>query len=309
MAKKLKVQLEVDSSKARSQMERDLSGIELGGRSANSSSGAAADRLSKSLDQAAKKSSDFAGSAETLSAKTRQIVGAFAGLGASMVLNTAAQSMKRGSARTTMEAGSSALQGAITGGMAGGPAGAIIGGLIGAGSSLFKADQEKSRYQEGWKKSERDYNSDKEFASLIKSLSKASETSEEFAAKLKTVETEMARYKSIERSAVWKVNQHISSGELDDADSARKELERARGRQDALDSIKAAMIKPKESEIKEENNPAMRVSESAVDALARIGGSFAGSNDGYRDLQRINEKQVAILEKIEQKTGSNKGTF
>ena len=48
MARKLKVQLEVDSSKARSTVARDMSGIDIGGTpraTGPHSSGAAADRL------------------------------------------------------------------------------------------------------------------------------------------------------------------------------------------------------------------------------------------------------------------------
>lgn len=306
MAKKLKVQLEVDSSKARSQVERDMSGIDIGGGSKSAASASSADKLSKSLDQAAKKSNDFAGSAELLSSKTRQIVGAFAGMGVSMVLNSAAQTMKRGAGKTAVEAGSGALQGAITGGMAGGVGGAIIGGAIGAGSALFKTSQENSRYQEDWQKSERDYASDKEFANLVKSLSKASKTTEDFAAKMKTVEEQLAKYKAVERGNVELINQYISSGRLDDADTAKTNLERARGRQETLETIKASLVDPKS---KKEEKPEDRISHTAVDALARIGGNFAGGENGFRDLQRVNEKQVAILEKIEQKTGNNKGTF
>lgn len=306
MAKKLKVQLEVDSSKARSQVERDMSGIDIGGGSKSAASASSADKLSKSLDQAAKKSNDFAGSAELLSAKTRQIVGAFAGMGVSMVLNSAAQTMKRGAGKTAVEAGAGALQGAITGGMAGGVPGAIIGGAIGAGSSLFKTSQEVGRYKEDWQKTERDYASDKEFANLIKSLSKASETTEDFAAKMKTVEEQLAKYKAVERGNVELINQYISSGKLDDADTAKTNLERARGRQETLETIKASLVDPKS---KKEERPEDRISHTAVDALARIGGNFAGGENGFRDLQRVNEKQVAILEKIEQKTGNNKGTF
>jgi hypothetical protein len=306
MAKKLKVQLEVDSSKARSQVERDMSRIDIGGGSKSAASASSADKLSKSLDQAAKKSNDFAGSAELLSSKTRQIVGAFAGMGVSMVLNSAAQTMKRGAGKTAVEAGAGALQGAITGGMAGGVGGAIIGGAIGAGSALFKTSQEKSRYKEDWQKSERDYASDKEFAKLVKSLSKASETTEDFAAKMKTVEEELAKYKAAERVRVAAINEYISSGKLDDADTVRTNLERARGRQETLETIKASLVDPKS---KKEEKPEDRISHTAVDALARIGGNFAGGENGFRDLQRVNEKQVAILEKIEQKTGNNKGTF
>lgn len=306
MAKKLKVQLEVDSSKARSQVERDMSGIDIGGGSKSAASASSADKLSKSLDQAAKKSNDFAGSAELLSAKTRQIVGAFAGMGVSMVLNSAAQTMKRGMGKSAVEAGAGALQGAITGGMAGGVHGAIIGGAIGAGSSLFKTSQEVGRYKEDWQKTERDYASDKEFANLIKSLSKASETTEDFAAKMKTVEEQLAKYKAVERGNVELINQYISSGKLDDADTAKTNLERARGRQETLETIKASLVDPKS---KKEEKPEDRISHTAVDALARIGGNFAGGENGFRDLQRVNEKQVAILEKIEQKTGNNKGTF
>lgn len=63
-------------------------------------------------------------------------------------------------------------------------------------------------------------------------------------------------------------------------------------------------------------NPVNHVSEiidknlmDALDSLARVGGNFAGSDQGFRDLQRVNEKQVALLEKIEAKTGKGAGKF
>lgn len=47
---------------------------------------------------------------------------------------------------------------------------------------------------------------------------------------------------------------------------------------------------------------------SAFDSLARIGGNFAGSEKGFRDLQRTNEAQLETLKSIERKTGKG-GTF
>lgn len=310
MAKKLKVQLEVDSSKAKSQIQRDMSGIDISGGSGPSSHGpsAAAERLSKSLDGAAKKSADFGNNAEVLSAKTRAVVGAFAGMGVSMAMQHASQNMKAGAAKTAVEAASMGLQGATMGGMAGGPWGAVIGGAAGIGSALVNASQAKSRYEEGWKESEAQHNSDREFARLVKSLSAASENAEEFAQKMAKVEAELDKYRQWESKHLRSIDADIAAGKLDDADMSRGALGRTRQRMDILETIRAAMVKPGEA-VKEPDTPALRVSHAAVDALARIGGDFSGGDDGFRNLQRVNEKQVALLEKIEQKTGKGQGTF
>ena len=273
MARKLKVQLEVDSSKARSTVARDMSGIDIGGTpraTGPHSSGAAADRLAKSLDNAAKKSGDLASSHEVLSAKTRQVVGAFAGMGVSMAMSFASQNMKRGSARSAVEVGAGTLQGAAMGGMAGGPWGALAGGVIGLGMGLWNKSQERKRYTEDWGKSEHDYASDKAFQNLVKSLTDVSDKTVDFGAKIKAVEEELEKYKQVEGKLKANVESFIKSGRYDDADAQRGYLAENRQRQEQLEAAKKQL----EGAAKKEDEKTIEAigPGGGTDALQKVGG-------------------------------------
>jgi hypothetical protein len=89
------------------------------------------------------------------------------------------------------------------------------------------------------------------------------------------------------------------------ANEERASLAANRARQGQL----VALLERLETESKKASAPEARASMDALDSLARVGGNFAGSDAGFRDLQRVNEKQVALLEKIEAKTGKGSGTF
>ena len=271
MARKLKVQLEVDSSKARSTVARDMSGIDIGGTpraTGPHSSGAAADRLAKSLDNAAKKSGALASSHEVLSAKTRQVVGAFAGMGVSMAMSFASQNMKRGSARSAVEVGAGTLQGAAMGGMAGGPWGALAGGVIGLGMGLWNKSQERKRYTEDWGKSEHDYASDKAFQNLVKSLTDVSDKTVDFGAKIKAVEEELEKYKQVEGKLKANVESFIKSGRYDDADAQRGYLAENRQRQEQLEAAKKQL----EGAAKKEDEKTIEaIGPGGTDALEAIG--------------------------------------
>jgi hypothetical protein len=273
MAKKLKVQLEVDSSKARSQVERDMSGIDIGGTSSSTGarSSGAADRLAKSLDTAAKKSGDFASSAEVMSAKARQVVGAFTGMGVSMAMSFASQNMKKGGARDAVEIGAGTLQGAAMGGMAGGPWGALGGAALGLGMGIWNKTQEKKRYTEDWEKSEHDYASNKEFSDLLKSLTDVSDKTDDFAAKIKSVEEELEKYKQVEGKLKENVAGMIKSGRYDDADAQRSYLAENRSRQEQLEQAKKQL----ESAAKKTEEKSLEAaSMSGTDALQKIGAQY-----------------------------------
>ena len=271
MAKKLKVQLEVDSSKARSQVERDMSGIDIGGASSSigARSSGAADRLSKSLDTAAKKSGDFASSAEVMSAKARQVVGAFSGMGVSMAMSFASQNMKKGGARDAVEIGAGTLQGAAMGGMAGGPWGALGGAVLGLGMGIWNKTQEKKRYTEDWEKSEHDYANSKAFSDLLKSLTDVSDKTTDFADKLKTVEAELEKYRQVEATLKENVAGMIKSGRYDDADAQRSYLAENRSRQEQLEQAKKQL---ESAAGKTEEKSLEAASMSGTDALQKIGG-------------------------------------
>lgn len=91
----------------------------------------------------------------------------------------------------------------------------------------------------------------------------------------------------------------------DDKNFNKLSAERARNASE-IDALKA-LAKQLEKEGKKERGGSA-ADYSAFDSLARIGGNFAGSEQGFRDLQRTNEAQLETLKSIERKTGKG-GTF
>ena len=248
-------------------------GIDIGGTSrvmGPRSSGAAADRLAKSLDNAAKKTGEFAGSAEVMSAKARQVVGAFTGMGVSMAMSFASQNMKKGGARDAVEVGAGTLQGAAMGGMAGGPWGALIGGAAGLGMGLWNKSQERKRYTEDWGKSEHDYASAKAFQNLVKSLTDVSDKTVDFGAKIKVVEEELEKYKQVEEKLKANVESFIKAGRYDDADAQRGYLAENRQRQEQLEAAKKQL----EGADKKDDEKTIEAlgPGGGTDALQKVGG-------------------------------------
>ena len=98
------------------------------------------------------------------------------------------------------------------------------------------------------------------------------------------------------------------SGVDADKDSAEKFKNLMRERTSVMGEI--AQLEKMLEHLREAGEPAeARSSMAALDSLARVGGDFAGGDGGFRELQKINEKQVQVLERIERKTGKGTGRF
>ena len=224
--KKLKVELELETAKAKRQAKELEHPGGSGGRSPGSSggrfpgssggssgggsggvspggvspggSGGSSDKLAKNLERAA----DSAGKMNT---STLSVVRAFTGVGIGLAANYAANHMKPGAARDAVEYGGSALAGASAGAMAGaalGPVGSVVGALVGGGGGLLKTyldkSSEKEKYTEDWQRSEHNYADNKAFADFFRNLTDMSDKGRSFADRLSEAEAELQRYKDVE---------------------------------------------------------------------------------------------------------------
>lgn len=309
MAKKLKVEVDAETSKAKRKIQQLA---ETGGSSgvADSVSGAA-QRAARSLDNAAGAANRLSKSTTEGSAQLRSMVKVFGGMAIRMGASYAASNMEPGSTGQMLVKGGGDVAGGAMAGAAFGPLGAIAGGLMGLTSALMEAAQaEKDRRRAindatyDFRKSERDYISNKEFENTLKGLSEIDKGFTDFAGRIKEIDEILERYRAAEKGRVRLTRMYIDDGDFVRANYQRGYLNRDRSRQERLEALRERLEKMAEA-----SKPEARMPIAALDSLARIGGDFTGSDAGMRNLTRINEKQVAILEKIEAKTGKGSGRF
>lgn len=257
--KKLKVELELETAKAK----RQAKGLEnIDGSSGGYGGGS--DKLAKNLERAA----DSAGKMNT---STLSVVRAFTGIGVGLAANYAASHMKQGAARDAVEYGGSALTGASAGAMAGaalGPVGSVVGALVGGGGGLLKTyldkSGEKEKYTEDWQRSEHDYKNNKAFADFFRNLTDMSDKGRSFADRISEAEAELQKYKDVEKTLMENVEKMIASGRYDDATAQRGYLATNRQRQQQLEAaIKGLGNQAKTGGV---------AYYSGTDALAKVGG-------------------------------------
>ena len=309
MAKKLTAEVDVETTKARRKL-KELA--DTGGSSADADAvGGAAQRAARSLDNAAGAANRLSKSTTEGSAQLRSMVKVFGGMAIRMGANYAASNMEAGSRGQMAVKGLGDVAGGAIAGAAFGPLGAVAGGLMGLTSALMEATQaEKERAKaiedasKDYRKSEHDYRSSKAWSEELKGLSKVETGFTDFAGRIEKVNELLEHYKQVEGELQGKIESFIKGGKLAEANMERGYLSSNRSRQEQLESLRERLV-----EMSKKTPPEARASMDALDSLARVGGNFAGSEQGFRDLQRVNEKQVAILEKIEAKTGKGSGTF
>lgn len=309
MAKKLTVEVDAETTKAKRKIQ-ELA--DTGGSSAGADAvGGAAQRAARSLDNAAGAANRLSKSTTEGSAQLRSMVKVFGGMAIRMGASYAASNMEAGSRGQMAVKGLGDVAGGAIAGAAFGPLGAVAGGLMGLTSALMEASQaEKERQQRiadatfDYKKSEHDYRSSKDFAEQLKGLTEVDKSFTDFSGRIQQINDVLKHYQDVEETLKSKIEEFIKSGDLEKANMERGYLSSNRSRQDQLVAARERLEKMAENQRPEE-----RVSMAALDSLAKIGGNFAGSDQGFRDLQRVNEKQVALLEKIEAKTGKGAGKF
>ena len=306
MAKKLTVEVDAETTKAKRKIQ-ELA--ETGGSSAGADASPAIDKAARALSGAAEKTSRSFGKLDEASqGMNRQMISvtrAFAGMATGLAMSYASRYFEEGSTgRNAMEYGGAMLAGGSSGAMAGmafGPVGAAIGAAGGAAIAAGKTYLDKEGEMESrladFEKSERIFEGISAWQTKLRELSEQMNTEE--------IKTILANLKNTEQTFKTRTVEAIKGERYQEAADYQRNLGDVRQRQQQLE----ALLRKAEAEAKKPPTPEARASMDALDSLARVGGNFAGSDAGFRERQRVNEKQVAILEKIEAKTGKGSGTF
>lgn len=306
MAKKLTVEVDAETTKAKRKIQ-ELA--ETGGSSAGADASPAIDKAARALSGAAEKTSRSFGKLDEASqGMNRQMISvtrAFAGMATGLAMSYASRYFEEGSTgRNAMEYGGAMLAGGSSGAMAGmafGPIGAAIGAAGGAAIAAGKTYLDKEGEMESrladFEKSERIFAGISAWQTKLRELSEQMNTEE--------IKTILANLKNTEQTFKTRTVEAIKGERYQEAADYQRNLGDVRQKQQQLE----ALLRKAEAEAKKPSTPEARASMDALDSLARVGGNFAGSDAGFRDLQRVNEKQVALLEKIEAKTGKGSGTF
>ena len=306
MAKKLTVEVDAETTKAKRKIQ-ELA--DAGGSSAGADASPAIDKAARALSGAAEKTSRSFGKLDEASqGMNRQMISvtrAFAGMATGLAMSYASRYFEEGSTgRNAMEYGGAMLAGGSSGAMAGmafGPIGAAIGAAggaaIAAGKTYRDTEGEMESRLADFEKSERIFAGISAWQTKLRELSEQMNTEE--------IKTILANLKNTEQTFKTRTVEAIKGERYQEAADYQRNLGDVRQKQQQL----KALLRKAEAEAKKPSTPEARASMDALDSLARVGGNFAGSDAGFRDLQRVNEKQVALLEKIEAKTGKGSGTF
>ena len=337
MAKKLTVEVDAETSKAKRKIEQlaATGGSSVGADAVSSS----ADRAARSLDKVSRAASSVTEEAGKSSASMTRLVRSFAGIGAGMAASYAANHMDPGIGKTSLGYASAILSGAGTGAMMGSMVpgvGTAVGAAVGGAAGAAKQYLDNSKSEEDWfkdfKTGEKTFQASRDWAAKFEELTsvkthfKGISGVDELKAQLAEVEaasqrtavaikqlkfdekSRMSELEALEKREGLTAEERIklASEEASALALTRQKLAQVEGAAKRLDATRESL-----TDAIEEAKPSheARASMSGVDALARVGGDFAGSDQGFRNLQRLNEKQVALLEKIEAKTGKGAGKF
>ena len=299
----------------------------------------AADRASRSLDKVSRSASSVAEEAGKSSASMTRLVKSFAGIGAGMAAGYAANYMDPGAGRTALGYASAVLSGAGTGAAMGSmipgigtTAGAIVGVAVGAGKQYLDNSKREDDWFKDFKAGEKTFQENRSWADKFEELTsvkthfKGLSGVDELKAQLAEVDAAAKRtadaMKILQQDEKTRLGLIESIGKRKDftadekiamasEESAGLAFTRQQLAQVEAASKRLANMRENLEDAIEEKGPSReaRTSMDALDSLAQVGGNFAGSDQGFRDLQRVNERQVAILEKIEAKTGKGAGKF
>ena len=299
MAKKLKIEADLDISRAKRKVQElaDPGGDGAGGGAAVVSS--EADKLARSLKTTADNTQRLGDSAkasrEQMVGMTRAFAGLALGMAATYAANRYGDDSKIGRAigygASAMSLGGS---GAMAGKVLGGP-GMVAGAILGAGAGIYgeysknaNADAEKAKAEkelreanlesiETWEKARA------RTAAFREELEKLTKSESGLADAIAKREAEDRRLADAQRESL---------GDSKKLSALNRDRQANAGEMDAL---RAALKALGSKEVAE----AFRPSIMSMDSLARVGG---GAGAGGESL-RIEREQLDVLKKIERKTG------
>lgn len=313
MAKKLKVELDVETSKAKSKVAKDLGGAVDGagsGGGGGSNTGASAARLEKALSRAAKGAEDFGKESTKTSVNLSNAFKSLAGFGAGMAVNWAANFMPEGKGRNYVERAGSTLQGASMGAAAGEALGdftimgvkakniaALAGaaaGYAGKTAEQKKAEKDqldsisdaKSQFEQAkaWRDKMREMTEMPAHFGAAKNLDLLNKQLEAVKAMSASAAKEIENLEKKEEALKAEAEKAANDSKLEESAKKQQEMARVQGQimqaEAAMHNAnrQASSLQNQIDNFKEEVKiQAERGGISGADALARIGGTVGGS--------------------------------
>lgn len=309
--RKLSVELDVETSKAKQKIKT------LGESAGSANLAGSADKAAKALDSTAASANKLTQASKMSAERLRSVATTFGGLGIRMATAYAASNMQEGSAgQTAVQVGGGAIAGALQGAVAG-PLGALAGGIMGLTTELISAnakareaerarrdaiiatcDANREQLEALWAAEERT----SKFKDTLKALGNIEDENTRKAEILKLIE-EKKRDIDHKDSELMGATNHFGGGK-DGGVKFKKlmgERQTLTGELEQLKSLIEGFDKPKE------NGPAFRVSETATDALSRIGGNFGGEriDEQMLDTAIKTLESMKNIEKNTKKGGSS----
>ena len=311
MAKNLDIELALKNEKAK--------------RKAREVGEAAAEGIDKAANASERLERNLEKSSDSLRLSSKQLVSVAASMGG-MLLGTAAKAVaayqpQNSTAQKALDWGGSMAQGAGAGAAMGslfGPIGTAIGGLVGAVNALVgKFTDEKTKANAEAEALKKQNEANRELAETIfaaqerteafrKTIDSLGDSERPLADRQRELAEEIRRRTEEEA----RLKQNLLLGSRSDADeAAQRQFARTKNDYQAnhaelerLQSLQKALANEKQKD----PAAAFRESMTAVDALSRVGGAFAGGDLG-RDQLRVAGEQLAVLKSIDQKTAKTGG--
>lgn len=298
MAKKLTIEVDAETSRAKRKV-KELA--ETGADQVSGTVSPAASKAARSLENAAAGADKLNKSAQEGSSNVRAMAKTFGGMALRMAASYASNQMEKGSTgQQVVKGAGDVVSGAMMGSVFG-PLGAVAGGLMGLTSAILDATAaEKARIdavnaaKRDYAKSELYYEKNREFESMLKSLTTIGKSGVTRDEGLAGLDAEIEKFKAAIAENKAMIETNIKSGNLEQVSLYRDFLGQNRTKLARLEAAKESI------EGQKANGP--RETHAALDALSRIGGgSFGG--DYAREQLTVQKEMAASLKAIE-----NKGT-
>lgn len=321
-SKKLKVEVELETAKAKKKA-KDLENLGTSGSSSGASSGA--DRLSKSLDRAAKSADGTVQSFSRLNGDAARLTRGFAGIAVGMATSYAANYAK-GDVKTGLEYAGAGISGAVGGAMVAGLPGAIAGGLAGVLKTYMDRDAKQSAMAEDFRVAEDTYENNRLWNARMRGLSEVDYSPVSLKGqdltkdRISKVDERLEQVKKVaveqfeeQNKLARQVKELMDKGKTEEAEKLKKDLAIVRAKKEQAEALEQSFAKQKKSlehqleqEKYDDAHKPMKIGEfrtstSATDALSRIGGNFGGG-DYQRELVTKANEQLGELKKINENT-------
>lgn len=262
MARKFRVELDVDAENAKRKVKSAL-------EEASATGGASVSGgVSGAADEAAKNLKSLGSAAKETHVNMKSVAKAFTGIGVGLATNYAANYMKPGAGRDAVEYGASAITGAAMGAMVGGPVGAVVGGAAGIAKTYLDKEGERRQLSEDFEKSEKIYSAAKAQMDRLAELTDTRKGGGTVAS-LAALRKGMENYEKSVESFVAEVRKELEKSSIDKDRIA--DLRRNIG----FSRQMAERYKQAIEQIEYKGSGEFRGSTSATDALSKIGGMMA----------------------------------